>query len=411
MAVRPPLTTHFSVLAKERTYTRGLHLLMGAAVGPVCVLIYPGFSPSLPRTLIASALVPLPVLLLLGMLPGVRRAEGIQARQLLAPTDENEISLAGAKGFAARWRTSVWLVVRVWWGLLVVSVLAQLLSVTGAVATVPAAERTRRVLGLDIPGGREYIWYLVLVPPLVLLLGAVLVGAGKMQLEFAKRLLGPSAAERLAEAERRADDLLARNRLAGELHDSIGHALTATVLQASAARELIDVDKDFAVRALTAIEEAGRRALEDLERTLGYLKEQEEGGTAHTAAPTLADIGPLLEASRAAGVIVTCRTAASFEGVPGVVTREAYRILQESLTNAMKHAPGSAVDVVLELREDQLELSVANTLVETAGQTSGTGKGLRSLRERSALLGGSAAAGAESGRWIVTASLPLRLGS
>ncbi|WP_240138487.1 sensor histidine kinase [Streptomyces sp. MUM 178J] len=399
-----------SVLARGRTYTRGLHLLVSAAVGPVCVLVYPGFSESLVRTLVSSALVPVPLLLLLGMLPGVRHAEGIQARLLLAPRDENEISLAKANSLTERWRTGVWLVVRVWWGLLFASLMAQLLSLTGTVATAPAVEGVHRVMGLEIPGGHEYIWYLAFVPPLLLLIAAVVVGAGKVQLTLSTRLLGPSAAERLADAERRADDLLARNRLAGELHDSIGHALTASVLQAGAARELIDVDRDFVVRALTAIEEAGRRALEDLERTLGYLKEQEEGGPARAARPTLEDIGPLLEASRAAGVTVTCRAAASFEGVPGVVTREAYRILQESLTNAMKHAPGAAVDVVLDIRGDQLELSVANTLVEAAGRASGTGKGLRSLRERAALLGGRATAGAESGRWTVSASLPLRLG-
>ncbi|AWK12308.1 histidine kinase [Streptomyces spongiicola] len=405
------LLSTLSALAKGRTYTRGLHLLISAAVGPVCVLIYPGFSPSLTRTLVSAALVPLPLLLLLGMLPGVRRAEGIQARLLLVPPDENEISLAEEKGLGKRWRTSVWLVARVWLGLLAASLLAQLLSITGTVATAPAVEGTRTVLGLDFPGGYEYIWYLAFVPPLLLLVVVLVVGAGNLQLALSTRLLGPSAAERLADAERRADDLLARNRLAGELHDSIGHALTATVLQASAARELIDADRDFAVRALTAIEEASRRALEDLERTLGYLKEEQQAPESRSARPTLEDIGPLLEASRAAGVTVTCRTTASFDRVPGVVTREAYRIVQESLTNAMKHAPGAAVDIVLDIRDDQLELSVANMLVEAAGRTSGTGKGMRSVRERAALLGGRATAGAESGRWIVSASLPLRLGS
>ncbi|MEW1583162.1 histidine kinase [Streptomyces microflavus] len=409
MAATP--ASMLSVLARGRTYTRGLHLLVSAAVGPVCTLIYPGFSESLLRTLVWSALVPVPLLVLLGMLPGVRHAEGIQARLLLAPRDENEISLAKAHSFTERWRTSVWLVVRVWWGLLFASLMAQLLSLAGAVATAPAVEGAHQAMGLEIPGGQEYIWYLAFVPPLLLLIGGVVVGAGKVQLVIAVRLLGPSSAERLADAERRADDLLVRNRLAGELHDSLGHALTASVLQAGAARELIDVDRDFAVRALAAIEETGRRALEELELTLGYLKDQEESGPARAARPTLEDIGPLLEASRAAGVTVTCRAPDSLEGVPGVVTREAYRILQESLTNAMKHAPGSAVDVVLDISGGQLELSVANTLVEVADRAPGTGKGLRGLRERAALLGGRATAGADSGRWTVSASLPLKLGS
>lgn len=397
-------------LTRGATYSRALHVLISAAVGPVCVLIYPGFSESLPRDLAASAVVPVPLLLLLGMVPAMRHVEGVQARLLLVPEDEGAIGLAPAKDLSARLRTSVWLVARVWWGLFVASVVAQLLSVTGALAALPAVERTLTVLGVELRGGQERSWILVFVPLLLLFIAAIVVGAGHVQLFFAKWLLGPSTAERLADAERRADELLARNRLAGELHDSIGHALTATVLQASAARELIDADRDFVVRALTSIEETGRRAMDDLERTLGYLKKAEQPST-RKVRPTLADIGQLLEASRASGAVVRSRTAGDFAAVPGVVSREAYRILQEALTNAMKHAPGSPVDVVLDLTDERIELSVTNTVVEGTRQARGTGKGLRSMRERAALLGGRATAGSESGRWIVSAHLPLRLES
>jgi signal transduction histidine kinase len=396
-------------LRQGRTYARGLHLLLGGTVGPACVLVWPGISENLGRTLVACALVPVVPLLLLGLVPGTRRAEGIQARLLLVPDDENDIGRAPARSLSDRRRTSVWLVLRCWWGLLVATVVAQLLSVTGTLASAPAVEGTRTVLGVTVPGGHRHIWYLGLVPPLLLAAFALVVGAGHVQLALARRLLGPSTAERLAEAERLADELLARNRLAGELHDSIGHALTVTVLQASAARELIHTDRDFAIRALTAIEDTGRRAMDDLERTLGYLKEDELA--ARTVRPTLADVGQLLEASRAAGVTVRSRTAADVDAVPGVVSREAYRILQEALTNAMKHAPGSPVDVDLDVTGEQVRLTVANRLVEEAPRAPGTGKGLRSLRERAALLGGRATAGAASGRWTVSARLPLRLGS
>ncbi|MFE4591211.1 sensor histidine kinase [Streptomyces laurentii] len=402
-------STLYDALRQGRTYARGLHLLLGAAVGPACVLVWPGITESLVRTLAACALVPVIPLLLIGLVPGTRRAEGIQARLLLVPDDENDIGRAPARSLSDRRRTSVWLVLRCWWGLLVASVVAQLLSVTGTLATAPAVEGTRTVLGVTVPGGHRHIWYLGLVPPLLLATFALVVWAGKVQVALARRLLGPSTAERLAEAESRADGLLARNRLAGELHDSIGHALTATVLQASAARELIDVDRDFVIRALTAIEDTGRRAMDDLERTLGYLKEDEPA--ARTVRPTLADVGQLLEASRAAGVTVRSRTSADVDAVPGVVSREAYRILQEALTNAMKHAPGSPVDVDLDVTGEQVRLTVANRLVEEAPRAPGTGKGLRSLRERAALLGGRATAGATSGRWTVSARLPLRLGS
>ncbi|MCB8901871.1 MULTISPECIES: sensor histidine kinase [unclassified Streptomyces] len=405
---RLPSTLH-DALRQGRTYARGLHLLLGGAVGPVCVLVWPGITDNLGRTLAACALVPVVPLLLLGLVPGTRRAEGIQARLLLVPDDENDIGRAPARSLSDRRRTSVWLVLRCWWGLLVATVVAQLLSVTGTLASAPAVEGARTILGVTIPGGHRHIWYLGLVPPLLLAAFVLVVWAGHVQLALARRLLGPSTAERLAEAERLADELLARNRLAGELHDSIGHALTVTVLQASAARELIDTDRDFAIRALTAIEDTGRRAMDDLERTLGYLKEDETA--ARTVRPTLADVGQLLEASRAAGVTVRSRTVAEVDAVPGVVSREAYRILQEALTNAMKHAPGSPVDVDLDVTGEQVRLTVANALVEEAPRAPGTGKGLRSLRERAALLGGRATAGAASGRWTVSARLPLRLGS
>lgn len=94
-----------------------------------------------------------------------------------------------------------------------------------------------------------------------------------------------------------------------------------------------------------------------------------------------------------------------------MVSREAYRILQEALTNAMKHAPGSPVDVVLELTDEHIELSVTNMIVEGTRRARGTGKGVRGLRERAVLLGGRATAGSESGRWVVSAHLPLRLDS
>jgi signal transduction histidine kinase len=399
-------------LTRGATYVRALHVLIGAAVGPVCVMVSPGFSESLPRTLAASAVVPVPLLLLLGMVPSVRHAEGVQARLMLFPADERKIGLAPAKDLAARCRTGVWLVARTWWGLLVASTVVQLLSAAGTLVALPASGRTREILGAAIQGGREQVWVLAFVPVLLLLAAGTLVGAGHVQLAVAERLLGPSTAERLADAERRADELLARNRLAGELHDSIGHALTATVVQAGAARELIDADRDFVLRALTAIEETGRRAMDDLERALGHLKDVERPAARRTR-PTLADIGQLLEASRASGTVVRAPAADAhdFTAIPDVISREAYRILQEALTNAMKHAPGSPVDVALDLTDDRMEISVANPIAAGTRRVRGSGKGVRSMCERAALLGGGVTAGPDSGRWVVSARLPLRLRS
>src|SRR5205814_109735 len=128
-------------------------------------------------------------------------------------------------------------------------------------------------------------------------LGWLVVWAGRLQLALAVRLLGPSPAERLAEAELRAERLLERNRLARELHDSIGHALTVTVLQAGAAREV--ADPAFVAKALEVIEETGRQAMEDLERTLVLLREAPEGAV--TERPGIEQLPGLFETARAAG--------------------------------------------------------------------------------------------------------------
>ncbi|GHD31589.1 hypothetical protein GCM10010335_22400 [Streptomyces galbus] len=141
--------------------------------------------------------------------------------------------------------------------------------------------------------------------------GAV-AGLGALATATAHRLLGPSAAERLAALEERTERLLERTRIARELHDSIGHALTVAVVQAGAARAA--GDPDFTDRALEAIEETGRTALEDLERVLGVLR---EGDRPASSRPTLADADRLLESARASGATIDARRAARRPGVDG----------------------------------------------------------------------------------------------
>ncbi|MFJ7243937.1 sensor histidine kinase [Kitasatospora sp. NPDC098652] len=240
---------------------------------------------------------------------------------------------------------------------------------------------------------------------------------------MAVRLLGPSPAERLAEAELRAERLLERNRLARELHDSIGHALTVTVLQAGAAREV--GDPAFAAKALEVIEETGRQAMEDLERTLVLLRETPAGGAARNGAateqPGIDQLPALFDTARAAGSPVEASIEIPAGVLPGVLSRESYRIVQEGVTNALKYAPGQPVDVQIAVREGQLELRCANRLVAApsrggpgrVGSRRG-GKGLRGIRERAALLGGEAmvGAGGDGGaEWVLDVRLPLRLGS
>ncbi|MFI2606730.1 sensor histidine kinase [Kitasatospora sp. NPDC018619] len=407
----------FTPLTAGVTYARLLHLLVGWIFAGVVLMVYPGtYRKGLGEILTASVSVDCVLLAAVALIPAARRAEGVQARLLLVPDREEDIGTEPSRTWADRRRTAGWLVGRVALG-----------SVAGFVLALGSAACYGRLTGPDA------LWYLPFSPLLVLAFGWFLVLAGRLQLAMAVRLLGPSPNERLAEAELRAERLLERNRLARELHDSIGHALTVTVLQAGAAREV--GDPAFAVKALEVIEETGRRAMEDLERTLVLLRETPAGasGTA-TEQPGIDQLPELFDTARAAGSPVAARVEVAAGALPGVLSRESYRIVQEGVTNALKYAPGEPVDIRIAVRDGRLELRCANPLPGAGRSPAGRGpvgkggKGLRGIRERAALLGGQAEAGVAAGagvgpaagagvsqeggaQWVLHVRLPLRLGS
>jgi signal transduction histidine kinase len=247
------------------------------------------------------------------------------------------------------------------------------------------------------------VWSVVvalLALPAIVYVGAA-VGAGFARL--APVLLGPSPADRLARLERQAELLMERNRLARELHDSVGHALTVTTLQAAAAARLLDSDPEFARRALVAIEETGRTALEDLDHVLGLLRED---ASAKTPQRTLADLPALLAQTRSAGVEVEADVG-RIEELPPVVSREAYRIVQEGLTNALRHAGKVRVTLRLAVSDARLSLELTNPIADGSPESTGGGRGLRGIRERVTILGGRMSAGADEGRWRVAVTLPV----
>ncbi|MCK9896362.1 sensor histidine kinase [Frankia sp. AgB32] len=370
-------------------------------------MVAPGFSTSLPRTLLMCLISPLPVLALAALLPGTRHAEGIQARWLLRPRDGAEISVDSSRTLSDRRRTGLWLLFRVWFGAVVLALTVNAFSLAGELALAPFREGPLRVSGIRLLDSDSHLLGPLLVPPLVLALMWTVVAAGALDLRAARMFLSPSPAEQLAEVERRAEQLLERNRLAAELHDSIGHALTLAVLQAGAARQLAATDPAFVERALTVIEETGRRAMDDLERTVGILRDAPEGPRAR---PTLAELDSLLDNARIAGAPIIADITPRVEDIPSVVSREAYRILQEAVTNALRHAPGCAVAIDLNVDDACLELRVANPLLaRTPVSSRPGGKGLQGVKERAVLLGGEINARPQGGHWIVEARLPLRL--
>ncbi|WDM13897.1 two-component sensor histidine kinase [Streptomyces lavenduligriseus] len=377
-------------LLSATTYTRLLHLWVPMLVVSVWLFIDPS-TPWMP----ALFLVPL------GLVPVVRRGEGVQARLMLTPGEPDPgISEAPAASWRDRLRTVLWLEVRMALGAATVF----------ASVWLPGTAFELARCAWDVPpGGLPLLEWLpshralaLLTPLPLLVFYGVAVGLGELITAAARRLLGPSAAQRLAALEQRTEQLLERTRIARELHDSIGHALTLAVVQAGAARAA--GDPEFTERALTAIEDTGRAALEDLERVLGVLREAERPLSAR---PTLADAGRLLESARASGAKVDAEVTGPVEAVPGPVSREGYRILQEALTNALRHAGPVPVRVRVAVTGGTLALEVRNPL-PGAIPGPGRGSGLRGIRERAALLGGSAVTGPQEGDWRVRAELPLK---
>jgi len=194
-----------------------------------------------------------------------------------------------------------------------------------------------------------------------------------------------------------------RTRIARELHDVIGHSLTVSLMHVSAARLALDEDRAVAERALAEAERLGRASLDEVRHTVGLLR-AEDGSESTAPLPGGGDVEPLLAQFRAAGAQVRAEVDPELAAVPRTVGLAAYRILQESLTNASKHAPGAAIVVRAQVDRDAVRL-----VVDSAGPPrSGSGLGLLGMRERAEALGGSCTAGAGGAGWLVRAELPLR---
>jgi signal transduction histidine kinase len=212
------------------------------------------------------------------------------------------------------------------------------------------------------------------------------------------------AQERIARAEVGA--LEERQRIAREMHDIVAHGLSVMIVQADGARFAAGTDPDAATRALATIAETGRTSLAEMRRLLGLLRDGEEPA-ANAPAPRLADLDDLVDQIRTAGVPVTYSVTGAQIPVDEVVQLTAYRIVQEALTNVLKHAgPGVRVSVVVSADPDRVSVDVVDDGV--GGAPTHTGLGLQGMAERAAMLGGHAEAGpGRSGGFHVHASLPI----
>ncbi|MGY1847018.1 sensor domain-containing protein [Blastococcus sp. SYSU DS1021] len=392
---------------------RVLYALATLPIGLLCAAFYFALVGS-----VVAVIYGVGVLLILAVLAAARGFAGLErrlTRTLLAvdiPEGERVRHLPGVVAKVRRlvvsagtWRAVGWLGVRV---LLGVATLATLFF--GIVA----------LTGLWF----EARWNVVTALPLLALMAVVAVVTlvlldlvVRLAASVAPRLLGAGAEQQIAALQQSSRRLADRNKLARDLHDTIGHALTASLLQATAARRRLTPADDrppqpeFARQALEHIETNTRSALAELDRVLTVLR-AEDGGRdpAPFAAPTLADLDGLLAGLRDGGLPVALVVDGQVDDVPPGVQELAYRVVQEGTTNVLRHA-GTPLTVAQVVRDgDALVVRVCN---ERASQLDsrpgpGGGRGLAGLRERTAAAGGTLSAEpTPSGGFELCVSLPL----
>jgi signal transduction histidine kinase len=232
-----------------------------------------------------------------------------------------------------------------------------------------------------------------------------LIWAGAWLIGDRRRFLRAHVAERLDQARREHELVVAeeRARIARELHDSAGHALNTILVQAGAARILRERDSERSAHAVATIEDLARETIEEIDRIVGLLREDREMD--RSPVPGIDQIPALVERQRAGGLDVHLTIEGEPNRPPTPVSRAAYRIAQESLTNASRHGAGSAA-IAIQLGPDALELSVDNPVTTRAEPRAGGGRGIAGMRERAKLLGGSLQAGRNGSRFELHAQLP-----
>ncbi|MET7621627.1 histidine kinase [Streptomyces sp. NPDC005408] len=399
-----------------RARLRWLHLILGGAllmpywlVGTVIVAPVVGaqgmFTNSVALQFGAYGIA-LPIAAVSALFP-LARPLSVAVAKALCGVPAERFAEGPARSRAARLRTSGWFTLHVGIGALI----------SGATLALPPFAVTLILLPLSaglrdwvmVPDYLDRPWALALSPfagiAMLTALAACAAAAGALLARQAPVLLGPTPADRLEAAERRATELAERNRLARELHDSVGHALSAVTLQAGAARKVLDSDPEFVREALAAIEETTRRTVGELDSVLGLLRQDDDNNAARLTGPTLDTLDGLLARS---GVPVSLTADGDLAAVPAPVSREAYRIVQEGLSNALRHAGASPVNLWIALCGEELEITMENPLPDRARVVRpGGGRGVRGIAERAALLGGRAQAGAQGAVWRLSARLPL----
>lgn len=438
--------------AGRRPWGRGLvrrtvYLLAGAAIALGFLILASSVYAPLQPSDAADLQVFLPLLLVpmlgVGLLPGVREVQVAGVQTLLGVED---VVVPAPMLPRHRWRTALWTFVHQVVGLVVgLAVLGAALATATLVGLLLGVSLTVPESEVVVPGSRRRVelgfvlepptdlagWLLVCgVVAAVLLLALVLVlAAGAGATWSAPLLLGPTGDDRLALAERRLAEEREYRRLSRDLHDGVGHSLSAISLQAAAARRVLERSAEEAsgddgrmLRSLEAIETLAGRAVGELDHALGVLR-RDIGGEHDPVAGRrpvekqrpldgagLERLDALAQEHRSHGADVRLEVGPAALDVPAVAGRTAYRVCAEALTNAARHGDREGpVTVTVTTAGAHLVVEVVNPLASPASRQQ-QGRGLRGLAEAVELVGGSFSAGPVDGRWRVEARLPVGTG-
>jgi signal transduction histidine kinase len=246
----------------------------------------------------------------------------------------------------------------------------------------------------------------LLVTAFPALLGRYLVARRALMANLRERAERTDREQHLLAEQARAEE---RRRLASEMHDVVTHRVSLMVLQAGALE--VTARDDATRRAAEGLRDAGMQALDELRDLVGVFGGERAGQSPSVGPPApRTDLRELVDASLAAGVAVRLDRAGDAGAVPPAVLRTAHRVVQEALTNVHKHAPGGRVDVEVRYGADLVTVAVSNTAAtaDPVLVASGSGSGLRGLRERVEVIGGTLRAGARpDGGFAVRAEIPV----
>jgi signal transduction histidine kinase len=383
---------------------RTVFLLIGGAIALAFLILAASLATPLqtdgtvnPRDFTVLALVPM---VTVGLLPGVREVQVAAAQTLLGASD---VTVPEPMGWTHRWRTALWTFLHQVVGFIAGLALALAVLVVGRAGTLAAGQAE-----LDVVGGVQRPetvggWVLLVGATLAAVLAAavLLVGCGMSAAWSAPLLLGSSGADRLAVAERRLRREQEFRRLSRDLHDGVGHALSAISLQAVAGSRVIRQDPEKALAALTSIQALAGDAVAELDQVLGMLRE--DAAPTHPE-PTLTDLPDLIQRHLDMGMPLQAEVPADLD-VPGPLSRTAYRVCAEALSNAAKYAGPGPVTLGLSLDDGDLVVGSRNR-VGRAVPSKRTGHGLAGLTESVAVFGGRLDAGPVASDWVLSARLP-----